>query len=231
MDIRILSFNIHKGIGWTTRKSMLVPLINHLKELDSDIIFLQEIRGQQYETLINTIWPFYCYGLNVNHKKGHYGNAILSKLPITYSTNLDLSLSRVEKRGMLHAIVKLDNEAKIHLLCVHLGLFRKDRKFQMNKIQQYIEQNIGNDEPMILGGDFNDWNNFATKTVTHHLGLIEAFHATHGRFARTYPAWAPVFKLDRIYLRGFKIDKAHRLLKKTWRFLSDHIAIEASLHR
>jgi len=47
--------------------------------------------------------------------------------------------------------------------------------------------------------------------------------------ARTFPAALPWFRLDRIYVRGFKIDNAEVLHGTLWARLSDHAPIVASL--
>lgn len=230
MHIRILSFNIHKGIGWGIPKLTINQIHEQLHELDSDIIFLQEVQGSHFETLASGIWPHFSYGKNAISPKGHHGNAILSKFPISFSDNINISMHRYERRGLLHAMVDVPHHSiPLHLICVHLGLFRNDRKKQIKKIIEYMQLHIPEHAPLILGGDFNDWNTFATIPLVNDLGLHEAFLSNHGKYANTFPAWAPILKLDRIYARGFHIQQAHRLTNKSWRFLSDHIAIEAQL--
>lgn len=201
-----------------------------LSELHPDLLFLQEIRGYQFDLLSTGVWPNFSYGKNAVYVKGHHGNAILSKFPIIFAKNIDLSSHRYDQRGMLHAIVELENNIQpLHLLCVHLGLFRNARRQQLDKIASYIKYSIPDDEPLILGGDFNDWTKYATKPLIDKLGLHEAFLNYHGDYARTYPAWAPVLQLDRIYVRGFQITKAERLQQAPWKYFSDHLALEVNL--
>ncbi len=47
--------------------------------------------------------------------------------------------------------------------------------------------------------------------------------------ARTYPAGFPLLRLDRVYVRGFKIASAQVLSGPAWRKLSDHAPILAEL--
>ena len=49
------------------------------------------------------------------------------------------------------------------------------------------------------------------------------------RPARTFPAALPWFRLDRIYVRGFKVDTAQVLHGTLWAKLSDHAPIVANL--
>lgn len=226
--IQIISFNIHKGIGWINHQPTIGRICQLLHDQNPDIIFLQEIRSSQFDLIATKIWPHYNFGKNVTHKKGNYGNAIFSKFPIQFAQNINLSVAKYESRGMLHVITKVtEHNGELHLLCVHLGLFRNDRVKQIKIITDYVEKNVPADAPLILGGDFNDWNNFAAQHLTSSLKLQEVFLAKQNKFARTFPAWAPMLRLDRIYIRGFSVEKAHRLTANYWRYLSDHIAIEA----
>lgn len=230
MDLQILCFNIHKGIGWGIRRSTIHQIQNQISSSGSDIIFLQEIRGSQFELITSSIWPHFSYGKNAVYQKGHHGNAILSKYPIIHSENIDLSLRRYDRRGMLHSIIKLpDQEKLLHLLCVHLGLLAKDRHKQLDLVAKYIRDNISLNDLVILGGDFNDWRGYATKPLIKVLALHEAFISTKNSYAKTYPAWIPMLKLDRLYFRGFHVNYANRLTNKSWRYLSDHIALLVSL--
>lgn len=225
MKIKVLSFNIHKGMGWHRLRPTLKDIANHIRELSPDLIFFQEILGDQAQFLIQDIWPHFCYGKNAVYYKGHYGNAIFSKLPIVFHENFDLSTSRFDKRGLLHSTIQLPDK-RLHLLCVHLGLFKKGRQIQYEKIINYIEKMIDPKDPIILGGDFNDWSSYATIPITHQLKLHEAFMSLHKTYARTFPAWKPVLKLDRIYSRGMLPKTAERMMDASWRKISDHIAIK-----
>lgn len=225
MEFKVLSFNIHKGIGWHRFQSTFQWLDTEVRLLSPDFIFFQEILGAQAEHIVSDLWSHYSYGKNVIYNKGNFGNAIFSKLPIIFSENFDLTTNRFERRGLLHSIVKLPNGSPLHLLCVHLGLFKKSRQKQYQKIISYIESVIKENEPIILGGDFNDWRSHATVPLVKGLGLSEAFMMLHGKYARTFPAWSPLLKLDRIYSRGMQVKNAERLMNSSWRKISDHIAI------
>ena len=78
---------------------------------------------------------------------------------------------------------------------------------------------------MIIAGDFNDWRQRADRHLHQDLGLEELFEQMQGRYARTYPIWAPMLSVDRIYYRGLKPLSCERLHKGPWRDLSDHAAL------
>ncbi len=61
--------------------------------------------------------------------------------------------------------------------------------------------------------------------------MSEVSLARHGRAARTYPSLLPLLRLDRIYVRGFKITASQVHRGKPWSRLSDHLAVSADLER
>ena len=78
---------------------------------------------------------------------------------------------------------------------------------------------------MIIAGDFNDWRQQAEKHLHSDLGLKELFVTLRGRHARTFPVWAPVLPVDRIYYRNLTPTYCERLNTGHWRDLSDHAAL------
>ncbi|MCK5715453.1 MAG: EEP domain-containing protein, partial [Nitrosomonadaceae bacterium] len=61
------------------------------------------------------------------------------------------------------------------------------------------------------------------------LGLTEVFELTGGRAARSYPSWLPVFRLDRIYVRGFYVEKTQVHQGRPWSRISDHAVLSARM--
>lgn len=82
---------------------------------------------------------------------------------------------------------------------------------------------------MVIAGDFNDWRNRAHDLLADRLGLQEAFDAADGMPARSFPATMPVFRLDRIYTRGFDVLATEVHFGPPWSRISDHAALSAQL--
>jgi endonuclease/exonuclease/phosphatase family metal-dependent hydrolase len=59
--------------------------------------------------------------------------------------------------------------------------------------------------------------------------VTEAFVSVRGRPARSFPSTLPVLRLDRIYVRGFSVDKAEVHYGQPWSRISDHAALTAQL--
>lgn len=239
--LHILSYNIHKGFNLTNRSHVLSDIKKSIQTVGADLVLLQEVLGQhethkknildwpltsQFEFLADTIWPHFAYGKNAIYSEGHHGNAILSKYPITSYQNINISTNRFEQRGFLYAKINiLTVLEEIHVICVHLDIFETGRNKQLEQICGFIENNIPQDAPLILGGDFNDWRGSATPILGKRLGLFEAFWIQEGQHARTFPAAFPILKLDRIYTRKLTIEKAVVMHNGIWTELSDHAPI------
>jgi endonuclease/exonuclease/phosphatase family metal-dependent hydrolase len=93
----------------------------------------------------------------------------------------------------------------------------------------YLKQRVPPEAPLILGGDFNDWQNRAGAVLYAGLGLVEAFEALGRAPARSYPSHWPVLRLDRIYVRGFGITGVRAHSGPPWSQISDHAALSADL--
>jgi endonuclease/exonuclease/phosphatase family metal-dependent hydrolase len=202
----------------------------------------------QHEFLAENVWLQSAYGRNVVHQRGHHGNAILSRFPIENAHNQDVTQLRFEGRGLLHCTLRLpaadDQDAEsaesvdsageaLHCVCVHLSLFGRSRRRQMTALAEYLDANIATDAPLIVAGDFNDWRNRAGELLARRLGLSEVFagSAASKRPARSFPAGLPIFRLDRIYVRGFRVVDANVHFAVPGARLSDHAALAATLAR
>lgn len=247
--LRIATYNIHKGFSLFKRRMVIHELRERLRALNADVVFLQEVVGSherhakrhpdwpdapQYEFLADSVWPGYAYGRNAVYDDGHHGNAVLSRFRIVRWDNQDISVHRFESRGLLHCEIAVrDWERHLHCICVHLGLFARGRSRQIEWLRQRIEKLVPADAPLIVAGDFNDWHwrHKATSELAYPLNMHEVFELAQGVPARTYPSTLPLFRLDRIYVRGFRVIQVRAHHGDGWARTSDHAALTASLER
>lgn len=248
--LRILTVNTHKGFSLFNRRFILPELREAVRAVSADIVFLQEVlgahsgwaermnerwpTGPQYEFLADTMWTDFAYGRNAVYPAGHHGNALLSKFPITRWHNHDISLNKMEQRGMLHCTLDLVNEPfPLHAICVHLNLREHHRQRQLKMLCDLVNS-IPINEPVVVAGDFNDWRLRAERVLADGAGLQEVFTREHGQPARSFPASYPVLRLDRIYVRarGSHAPGSHApivLPNKPWSHLSDHKPLLAQI--
>ncbi len=245
MNLRICTYNIHKGFSQFNRRMVVHELRERLRSLDVDLVFLQEVQGlhlghaarhgdwpphPQHEFLAQDTWHQTAYGGNAVYDHGHHGNAILSRHLILTADNQDVSDHRFERRGLLHCEVELPAFARpAHCVCVHLGLMAGSRRRQMEALAERMERLAPDGAPLIIAGDFNDWRNHADEVLVRRLGLTEAFGSGRGAPARSFPSRLPMFRLDRIYVRGFAVRDAQVHFGPPWSQLSDHAALTADL--
>lgn len=241
--IKILTYNIHKGFSTSNLRFVLHEIKDGLRHLNADVVLLQEIQGErvisknrfddwpnnrQFEFLADEVWQHHAYGKNAIYKSGHHGNAILSKYPFIQWENIDVSFMRSASRSLLHGTILIPGiQQKLHIICVHLGLFGRERESQLSTLVHRINSHIPIDEPMIIAGDFNDWRGRAEHHLHCDLNVKEVFKHTRGFYARTFPSLLPVLSMDRIYFRGLDIVECNRLHGQPWNRLSDHTPLLA----
>jgi endonuclease/exonuclease/phosphatase family metal-dependent hydrolase len=225
-SVRLCTYNIHKGSCAINLRDILNDLRIAIRSIDVDLVCLQEVMGtqelSQFEYLADDVWPHHAYGKNAVYQKGHHGNAILSKQPFSEWDNHDISKWNFSRRGIL--LGKLSNGVAI--ACIHFGLLKSERVEQLQKLERVLLDNVATDQPLIIAGDFNDWNGHLDCLIKK-MSFKEAFTEVHGKLAKTFPARLPMLAMDRIYYRNLNIVDAQVLSGKKWQRLSDHRALLA----
>jgi endonuclease/exonuclease/phosphatase family metal-dependent hydrolase len=243
----ITSYNIHKGMSPLNRNVVMQGIADALTEVGSDILCLQEVQGQnlkrvlkyneypdqsQHEWFGEYLSLKNSYGKNSEYENGHHGNAVLSRFPLDPKHNVNITVNKMEQRGVLHCEVQPEGwEVPIVVLCAHLNLLENDRKKQYEAISTYVNDCIEQTQPLILAGDFNDWKKVSCMQLAQRLNMREAFMSCHDKLLPTFPSRLPVLSLDRIYVRNLEVKRAWVHKGKPWSGLSDHLPISAELIR
>jgi endonuclease/exonuclease/phosphatase family metal-dependent hydrolase len=244
--LNVVTYNIHKGLSQFNRRIVLHDIRERLMTLDADVAFLQEVQGKHdHNARRHTSWPdmsqheflthegcHSVYGMNAVYQHGHHGNAVVSRHPIPVWENIDISHHPIESRGLLHCEIQVEGwKEPVHCINVHLGLWARSRRFQLEWLCDRIRASVPKKGPLIVAGDFNDWQRKASEYLASELGLYEVFEKAEGRLARSYPAQMPMFTLDRIYVRDLNVDTVKRHTGAQWSRLSDHVLLAARLSR
>lgn len=239
--LTITSYNMHKGMSPLNRQVQIAPMAEALKSLQSDVLFLQEVQGRNnlrsrklldfpdmahYDFLGRHLDFNRSYGKNAVYPERHHGNAILSHLPIETRHNLDISVNKLEQRGLLHCEIQPEGwDTPLVCLCAHLNLREPDRAKQYRAIYDYVNRHIAPESPLVLAGDFNDWRQKSAHSLGKALKLDEAFVDEHGRRPKTFPARLPLLSLDRVYTRNLEIIDTQVHNSEHWQQLSDHLPL------
>ena len=242
MRLRILTYNVHKCIGGIDRKYRPERVAETIAHYAPDFVLLQEVDegaprtgGHRQVDLLGDLVGLRhrTYFPNVRLRRGgHYGNAILSRFPLTEARNIDLTVRFTRARSVLHARFRVRPPGRGHFRTVqvfnlHLGLSQVLRKIQ---IRRFLESEpfarLDPRTPAIVAGDFNDtWGTLGPKY------LVPAGLRGLPRPIRTFPAYAPIWPLDGVYVRGdIELLEARRAEIAVARRASDHLPLIADLN-
>lgn len=133
----------------------LNKIIKYLKELDADIICLQEILYNQFAILKQSLKLDGVFAANINKPTLMYGIATLSKNEILDKKHMLLK-SKGEQRGFLHTNI-FSKIRSVDVINTHLGLDKDERKEQLNQIVDYTNRLR---KAKVICGDFNEKNIF-----------------------------------------------------------------------
>ncbi len=246
--LRVATYNIHKGVrGMGSRKRLEIHNLGRAVEaFDADLVFLQEVRlfhTREARRFDHTSfgWPAQgqaeflapegydvAYRSNAVTRHGEHGNALLSRWPIHEVGHHDVSDHRFEQRGLLHVTVDW-NGTTVHAVVVHLGLVHASRVRQVQRLARFIQDEVPPGQPLVVAGDFNDWGERLDAPMLQ-LGLTRATAPAGARSGgATFPSLAPVFALDRFYLRGLRCTQTMVPRGLTWSRMSDHLPLVAEL--
>jgi endonuclease/exonuclease/phosphatase family metal-dependent hydrolase len=244
--LRVATYNIHKGVrGVGPRKRLEIHNLGlGIEALDADLVFLQEVRqfhqrdARQFaRTWFG--WPEQgqaeflapegydvAYRTNAIVRGGEHGNALLSRWPIGDIGHHDVSDHRFEQRGLLHVPVQW-NGSVVHAVVAHLGLIHAGRVRQLQRLATFIEAHVPRGDALVVAGDFNDWGEKLDAPMRAY-GLARA-QGNAPRHRPTFPSRAPVFSLDRIYIRGLRCVSTFVPRGTPWARMSDHLPMVAEL--
>ena len=231
-DVRIATYNIHRCRGMDRR---VVParIIEVLREIDADVIALQEVIGagpvgagqaEEIGAALGMGWVMNCVRTLRQHQ---FGNVVLSRHPIVHHSSYDLTWKTCEARHCQRADLDINGRV-LHVYNVHLGTAVLERRYQAGRLAAFVHDRRVSG-PKIILGDFNEWmRGLATKTLSSLFESVDI--SQHLKRRRTYPGLFPVVHLDHIYYDG-KVEVVSVEMPRTRTALmaSDHLPLVANL--
>jgi len=237
-QLRIVTWNIHKGIG-TDRSYRLDRIIQVLRDLDADVVCLQEVdKGvprsafeHQGERLSQALgYAHAALGLNVRVKEGAYGNLILSRHPLKDVHNVDLTVPPKKRRSGLVARIQTGPPGGWLLANLHLGLLHMERKIQVRRLLAHLFEGADEQQALVIAGDWNEW----AQRLVRRVMLAAGFHVARSdlplREERTWPSRRPLVSLDKILYRDpVRCRHVACVLDEVTRVASDHLPLMVEL--
>jgi len=230
--MRVLSYNIHKGIGGRDRRYRLERILAVIEHEQPDFLCLQEVDRNvkrsafhnQPELLCERFqFDCHCYQSNVKVADGGYGNLLLSRWPFEEQHQVSLTLRNKKPRGAQWAVIATPL-GPFRLVNWHLGLAEHERQWQVRRLLEHHLFRAHAHLPTLIIGDTNDWRNKLA-------GGPFAVHGYHqvtsppSKF-RSFPAYLPVGSLDKAYCSGgVTVQRAHVARSKLGRDASDHLPL------
>jgi endonuclease/exonuclease/phosphatase family metal-dependent hydrolase len=230
--MRVLSYNIHKGIGGRDRRYRLDRILAVIEQEQPDFVCLQEVdrnvRRSAFHNQPELVAEHFrfdgrLYQFNVKVADGGYGNLLLSRWPFEEQHQISLTLYGKKPRGAQWAVIATPL-GSFRLVNWHLGLAEHERQWQVRRLLEHHLFRKHAHLPTLIIGDTNDWRNT----------LADGPFAIHGyqqvtnppsRF-RSFPAYLPVGSLDKAYFRGgVAVERAHVCRNKLARDASDHLPL------
>lgn len=229
VSLSLASYNIHRCFGCDGRYAP-ERTVEVIEALDADIIGLQEVDMRllvdgraQLDFLADSLNMHAVPGPNLKGRRGKFGNALLSRLPVDLVRRTDLTVRHFEPRGAILAQLNLGG-SPVRVAVTHLGLNAAERRQQVRQLMAALEDGDDSDMATIVMGDFNEW-----RPTRGALRLLDRRYG-HSLMPRTFPSRMPLLPLDRVWAwppQGLK-----RLTVYTTplsRITSDHLPVRAEV--
>jgi endonuclease/exonuclease/phosphatase family metal-dependent hydrolase len=215
--LRVASYNLHGCVGSDRRRDP-ARIAEVIRALGCDTVGLQEVYA--LPALASATRMQAVAGPDIVWRGMHLGNALLTRRRVLSSRHHDYSWKDREPRSILDVELEVD-DAPLRVLVAHFGLSRRERRFQVHRLVELLHA-TPKEERVVILGDLNEWLPLASPLSWLHelLGQTPA--------VRTFPAWWPIFALDRVWTRphhSLLAVEAYR--SKTSAAASDHLPLRA----
>jgi len=195
VSFRVATYNVHRSVG-TDGRTEPARIVGVVEELQADVLALQEVSFHPdkpkhlLERLRDATSMHVFEGVTLRDERGHYGNALLSRLPVREVRRLDLSVPGREPRGAIDA--ELDAGVPVQVIATHLGLRPFERRRQVRRLLGAVESS---EAPLkVLLGDLNEWFLWGRPI----RWLQQVFGDTPA--PPTFPAKRAMLPLDRLWV-------------------------------
>jgi len=239
--LRVATYNVHGCVGMDRRRSE-ARIAEVIAQLSVDIVGLQELdlsrprsAGVDQTGMIaeQLGWHSHFHPA-MRRDNEHYGNAVLSRYPLTFRRAAELPGTAPFFCRESRAAIEMDVETNlgaVHIINTHLGLGWRERLLQAQLFTSAEwHAAIAGDAPLILLGDFNSLpGSRPYRALTRYLRDVrELVRAT--RPIRTFPTWFPALAVDHIFVNAALQPLSLTVHRSTVaRIASDHFPLIAEL--
>jgi endonuclease/exonuclease/phosphatase family metal-dependent hydrolase len=233
--LRVLVYNIHAGMD-AAGVDNLERVAGVVRESGADIVLLQEVdrlttrsgRVDQVDALRRLTGMHGAFGRTLDFQGGGYGIAVLSRWPIVRDTLVHLAIDPPqeraggshEPRGALHAVIARGADT-VHVLNTHLDASRDDRYRRQESagVAALARAIAARGGTLLVGGDLNSEPGAVALSTLAAAGMRDAWAECGAGPGLSFPAAAPVKRIDYLLLTGSARCTGARVLESE---ASDH---------
>ncbi|MGI6550782.1 MAG: endonuclease/exonuclease/phosphatase family protein [Syntrophomonadales bacterium] len=199
-NLRVATYNIRHGLG-LDGKMDLDRVGRVIADLEVDLIGLQEVdKGwrrsgyvDQARYLAQQLGLNYVFAPALSRRSAQYGNAVLSRYPITFWEAFPLPSLR-EPRVLVRAVIQVAGR-RLNFYTTHLGLNQRERLKHINEV---VLPAISLSRRSILTGDFNCLPD--SPEMTRLTQVLEDACPPADQY--TYPSQDPSERIDFVMYAG-----------------------------
>jgi len=217
-EVTVLVYNIHAGKDAAGHDN-LARVAEVVRSTGADLVLLQEVDrntrrsgpADQPATLARLTGYSAAFGRTIGFQGGDYGIALLSRWPIRRDTLIPLAVTAPpgrtaegrEQRGVLLAEIAAPG-GPLTVLNTHLDASGEDlwRVQEVATVLRVASAAARAGTPLLVGGDFNSRPESAVHEALRGAGFRDAWQECGAGEGPTFPASAPVRRIDYLYLTG-----------------------------
>lgn len=237
IQFSLMTYNIHSCIG-SDKKSSPGRIAEVIALHNPDIVAVQELDIElsrsgtvdQAMAIAGSLNMHFHFHPSFGIEEGYYGNAILSRYPMSLIKAGELPTFRhrrlLEKRGALWVECRVKG-SPVNIINTHLGLNRRERRSQIEMLLgPKWAGNPACSTPVILCGDFNASPlSGVYREITARLDDVQK-RMNGCRQRNTWPSRFPFLRIDHIFISSdisvTKMSVPKTLLTQT---ASDHLPL------
>ena len=222
--VRVMTWNIHGGVG-PDGVFDLQRMLAVIRRADPDVLALQEVdsrraRGSEHPVVLleRMLGHHGIRAAAITTPDGDYGQVLLSRWRMPEAEVHDISEPGCEPRRAITATIHAP-AGRLFVVAAHLGLRVVERRRQCAKMAKLA---TASSLTTVVLGDFNDW--MWPGSVQRVLAETLPGRTQH----RTFPAFFPLLKLDRVYCRP-ALALVDSRVDPDGRRVSDHLPVVAEI--
>ena len=221
----LMTWNIHRGVG-ADGKTDLARIASLIRDAQPDAVVLQEVdqgttrsqgvkQADELEKLLG--WQLF-FGKAIDFQGGEYGQAVLSKWPITEKKIHRLSEAG-EARVAIEVTLKTEEES-VKVVGVHLDAESAPRR--TNELTVLLKALSAIKGKIIIAGD---WNQSPQGDMVSLMKADTFLEVKKTGNVMTFPQEKPTIEIDHVWSKGLSAEGKARVIDG--KAASDHLPVVA----